>query len=80
MTSTEGKDMEKQPLPFVEERIFSTSPNFFLCVSSFNTAAQQFYYDLGFSLIGEVKDFVLEGYSELFLRKTIGSFSSFKPV
>lgn len=75
-----GKGYGKAAVAFCEKRIFSTSPNFFLCVSSFNTTAQQFYYDLGFSLIGEVKDFVLEGYSELFLRKTIGSFSSFKPV
>ncbi|MFA7200254.1 MAG: GNAT family N-acetyltransferase [Bacteroidales bacterium] len=75
-----GKGYGKAAVAFCEKRIFSTSPNFFLCVSSFNTVAQQFYYDLGFSLIGEIKDFVLEGYSELFLRKTIGSFSSFKPV
>lgn len=66
-------------IDFCEKRIFSVSPNFFLCVSSFNKGAQKLYYSLGFELIGEIKDFVIEGYSELLLRKSIGSFTSFKP-
>lgn len=74
-----GKGYGKAAMAYCEKRIFSTSPNFFLCVSSFNTEAQKFYYNLGFSLVGEIKDFVLEGYSELLLRKTTGSFSSFNP-
>ena len=76
---TRGKGYGHIAMEFCEKRIFSFSPNFFLCVSSFNKGAQKLYYSLGFKLIGEIKDFVIEGYSELLLRKTIGSFTSFKP-
>ncbi|MEN6618811.1 MAG: N-acetyltransferase [Rikenellaceae bacterium] len=74
-----GKGYGHKAIEFCEKRIFSVSPNFFLCVSSFNKGAQKLYFSLGFELIGEIKDFVIEGYSELLLRKSIGSFTSFKP-
>ncbi len=74
-----SKGLGNKVLDFFEERIFSESPNFFLCVSKFNQRAQKLYYSRGFKLIGEIEDFVIEGQSELLLRKSIGSFSSFKP-
>lgn len=74
-----GKGYGHKAIEFCEKRIFSVSPNFFLCVSSFNKGAQKLYFSLGFELVGEIKDFVIEGYSELLLRKSIGSFTSFKP-
>jgi hypothetical protein len=30
------------------------------------------YYELGFKLVGELENFVKEGFSELLLRKTVG--------
>jgi hypothetical protein len=30
------------------------------------------YYEFGFKLVGELSDFVKEGYTELLLRKTFG--------
>lgn len=75
-----GKGYGHLAIQFCEDRIFSVSPNFFLCVSSFNKRAQKFYFSQGFQLIGEIPDFVVEGHSELLLRKSIGSFASFIPL
>jgi [ribosomal protein S18]-alanine N-acetyltransferase len=59
-------------LQFCEERILKYSPNIFICVSSFNTRALKLYLDYGFKMVGEMDNFVKEGYSELLLRKTVG--------
>ena len=57
---------------FAEERIFRESPNVFLCVSSFNAAARRLYERLGYEPVGELKDYLVAGHSELLMRKTIG--------
>jgi [ribosomal protein S18]-alanine N-acetyltransferase len=67
-----GKGFGRKLLGFCEERILKFSPNVFICVSSFNKGAIKLYYDFGFKLIGEMDNFVREGYSELLLRKTVG--------
>jgi ribosomal protein S18 acetylase RimI-like enzyme len=59
-------------LEFCEKRILSYSPNIFICVSSFNTGALKLYYSFGFKLVGELEDFVKQGFTELLLRKTVG--------
>lgn len=64
-------------LEFCEQRIFQISPNVFICVSSFNVAAAKLYYRRGFEKIGELKDFIVIGHSEILLRKTIGPISKF---
>ena len=64
-------------LKFCEGRIFQTSPNVFMCVSSFNTKAAKLYADLGYKEIGELKDFIVRGHSEILLRKTIGTISEY---
>jgi ribosomal-protein-alanine N-acetyltransferase len=66
-----GKGLGKKLLKFCEERILKISPNIFICVSSFNTGALQLYTDFGFKIVGELNDFVKEGFTELLLRKTI---------
>lgn len=63
---------------FAEERIFRDSPNVFLCVSSFNKRAQQFYARLGYERIGELKDYVIPGASEFLMRKSIGPKDGFR--
>ncbi len=66
-------------LKFCEERILQYSPNVFICVSEFNSGAINLYKKFGFELVGELKDFVKEGISELLLRKTVGPFMGYKP-
>ena len=70
--SLRGKGLGRALLRAVEERIFQESPNVFLCVSSFNPAAQRFYEREGFRKIGELEDFLIEGESEVLMRKTRG--------
>lgn len=62
----------KKLLQFCEERILKFSPNVFICVSSFNKGAIKLYYEFGFKLIGELENFVKEGFTELLLLKTAG--------
>jgi len=57
---------------FAEARIFRETPNVFMCVYSFNTDAQRLYERLGYQRIGELTDYIVAGYSEILLRKTIG--------
>ena len=64
---------------FAEDRIFRQSPNVFLFVSSFNHRAQEFYKRIGYERIGEVKDFVVRGHSEILMRKTKGPLMDFVP-
>jgi ribosomal-protein-alanine N-acetyltransferase len=63
---------------YAEERIFREAPNVFICVSSFNPGAQRFYSSLGYEAIGELKDFIVRGHSEILLRKTIAPWREFK--
>jgi ribosomal-protein-alanine N-acetyltransferase len=67
-----GKGFGRNLLKFCEDRILKFSPNVFICVSSFNKGAIKLYDDFGFRLIGELENFVREGFNELLLRKTVG--------
>ncbi|MEI6140388.1 MAG: GNAT family N-acetyltransferase [Mariniphaga sp.] len=67
-----GKGIGKKLLQFCEERILKISPNLFICVSSFNTGAIHLYEEFGFKRVGELKDFVKQGFTEILLRKTFG--------
>ena len=73
-----GKGIGTALIQFAENRIFSVSPNVFMCVSSFNNEAAKLYRQLGYEKIGELKDFILEGYSEILLRKSTGTLSEFQ--
>jgi ribosomal protein S18 acetylase RimI-like enzyme len=65
-------------LRFAEQRIFRDSPNVFMCVSTFNTAAQRLYERLGYKRVGVLEDFAIAGEGEILLRKTIGPQATFK--
>jgi ribosomal protein S18 acetylase RimI-like enzyme len=74
-----GRGYGTKLLKFCEERILKFSPNVFICVSSFNKGAARLYYQLGFRLVGELENFVKEGFSELLLRKTVGPRIGYHP-
>jgi [ribosomal protein S18]-alanine N-acetyltransferase len=73
-----GNGIGTQLIAYLEKRIHEVSPNIFMCVSDFNTDAQRLYKKLGFEVIGEIKNYVIEGHSEILLRKTIGTMKDFK--
>ncbi len=72
-----GRGIGTHLIQHVEKRIFSETPNAFICVSSFNPDARRLYEDLGYQLVGELHDYVVQGYSEFLLRKSIGPLRDF---
>ncbi|MFL5449675.1 MAG: GNAT family N-acetyltransferase [Gemmatimonadales bacterium] len=74
-----GQGLGTRLVEFAEQRIFAESPNVFLCVSSFNPDARRLYERLGYRVIGELADYLVEGHSEILLRKTSGPLSAFRP-
>ncbi|MEN8247922.1 MAG: GNAT family N-acetyltransferase [Bacteroidota bacterium] len=67
-----GQNLGEAMMEFVENKMFSESTNVFLCVSSFNERAREFYTKRGYMEIGVIKDYVVEGYDEIIMRKTTG--------
>lgn len=67
-----GRGIGTKLLQFCEERILKISPNIFICVSSFNNGAIRLYKEFGFKLVGELDNFVKDGFTELLFRKTVG--------
>ncbi len=65
-------------IAFAQERIFQDVPNVFMCVSSFNQNAQRLYERLGYRVVGELKDYIVPGHSEILLRKTIAPLTEYK--
>jgi ribosomal protein S18 acetylase RimI-like enzyme len=65
-------------MSFVEERIFREAPNVFICVSDFNEDAQRLYRRLGYEVVGELKDYLVSGKSEILMRKTIAPLAGFE--
>ena len=58
-----GGGIGRALMEFVETH--ATSRDVFLLVSDFNTDAQKFYTRLGYSKVGKLDDFVVQGISEL---------------
>jgi [ribosomal protein S18]-alanine N-acetyltransferase len=73
-----GHTLGNQLITFLENRIYEVSPNVFMCVSDFNTDAQRLYKKMGYEVIGEIKNYIADGHSEILLRKTIGALNDFK--
>ena len=65
-------------LAFAEDRILRETPNVFICTSSFNAEAKRLYQRFGYEEIGELKDWVLTGYTEILMRKSIASLADFR--
>jgi ribosomal protein S18 acetylase RimI-like enzyme len=73
-----GRGIGSRVIEWAEARIFRDSPNVFICVSSFNPDAERLYRRLGYELIGTLRAFVVDEHDELLLRKTRGSWESFR--
>jgi ribosomal protein S18 acetylase RimI-like enzyme len=53
------------------ERQCSNSRHVYLCVSYFNSRARQFYERHGYVKVGDLPDFIADGYSELLMQKRL---------
>jgi len=78
MPEWRNKGIGSKLVKFAEEKIFSRAPNVFMCVSSFNKKAQELYKRLGYETIGELKDYIVPGHSEILLRKSVAPITEFK--
>ena len=67
-----GRGLGTRLLAFAESRIFLEAPNVFICASSFNARARALYARLGYETVGELRDYVVRGHSELLMRKSLG--------
>jgi ribosomal protein S18 acetylase RimI-like enzyme len=72
-----GVGLGSRLLEFAEERIRRVSPNIFMCVSSFNVGARRLYERHGYRVVGELTDYLVQGHSEILLRKTFGPVTTF---
>jgi len=73
-----GRGFGSKLMDYVEKRILSDTPNVFICVSSFNGHAQKLYERRGYEVIGELKNWIVPGHSEILLRKTVAPLTEFK--
>ncbi len=53
------------------EQVFSHSRYIFLCVSSFNSRAVQLYERRGYSALGRLPDYVIDGADEILMLKRL---------
>lgn len=53
------------------ERFYPEARHIFLCVSSFNTRARALYARQGYTIVGELKDYVIAGASEILMCKRL---------
>jgi ribosomal protein S18 acetylase RimI-like enzyme len=65
-----GRGIGAKLLEFAEGH-FSNSRHVYLCVSSFNSRARQFYERHGYVRVGELPDFIANGHSELLMQKRL---------
>jgi [ribosomal protein S18]-alanine N-acetyltransferase len=58
-------------MKFSEDLFRKEAKHMFLCVSSFNKKAQIFYERQGYKMVGEFKNYVLEGADEILMHKRL---------
>jgi len=66
-----NKGIGRELVKHGEDHFRTASKHFFLCVSSFNKKARALYKQLGYRKVGEFKDYVIEGESEILLHKRL---------
>lgn len=58
-------------MAYAEELMRDKARHIFLCVSAFNSGAQEFYKNLGYKKVGELEDYIVQGESEIMMHKRI---------
>jgi [ribosomal protein S18]-alanine N-acetyltransferase len=66
-----GRGIGTRLLMFAEHFFRNDSKHLFICVSSFNQRARHLYEKFGFETVGELKDYVIKGASEILMHKGI---------
>lgn len=66
-----GKGIGSRLLAFAESFVRPRSRHIFLCVSSFNARARALYERQGYTVVGELKDYILKGASEIIMHKAL---------
>jgi ribosomal protein S18 acetylase RimI-like enzyme len=66
-----GKGVGSELLRFAEDLLRPDSRHLFMCVSSFNTRAKALYERLGYAVVGEFKDYIIDGASEYLMYKRL---------
>jgi [ribosomal protein S18]-alanine N-acetyltransferase len=74
-----GQGLGTELIRFAERRILREFPNVFMCVSSFNLDARRLYTKLGYTVVGELTNYIVQGHSEILLRKTTGPIIAAQP-
>jgi ribosomal protein S18 acetylase RimI-like enzyme len=64
-----GQGIGTKLLSFAENLFRDKSRHLFICVSSFNHRARELYEKSGYQAIGELKDYIIEGASEILMHK-----------
>jgi [ribosomal protein S18]-alanine N-acetyltransferase len=64
-----GQGIGTMLLSFAENLFRDKSKHLFICVSSFNLRAQELYEKRGYHAIGELKDYIIQGASEILMYK-----------
>ena len=67
-----GQGLGARLLDHAERCIFERARNVFICVSSFNDGARRFYARQGYSEVGRLDNYLVQGFDEILLRKTLG--------
>lgn len=71
LPSAQGLGLGACALDYVEREYRDKTRNIWLLVSAFNERARGFYQAKGFTQIGMIKDFLVEGEDEILMRKLI---------
>lgn len=66
----QSQGLGSQLLQFAEQQ-YHDRRHLFLLVSSFNPRAQQFYRRHGYERVGEIRDYIVAGHSELIFHKRL---------
>jgi [ribosomal protein S18]-alanine N-acetyltransferase len=66
-----GQGIGTKLLSFAEDHFRHTSRHIFICVSSFNRKARKLYEKCGYQALCELRDYIIEGASEILMHKRI---------
>ena len=75
-----GEGIGTRLVQFAETRTAAVAPTIFLTVSSFNARARALYERLGYTVIGELRDYLVEGHSEVLMWKRNSTWKDFVPT